>query len=295
VRKAVIPAAGLGTRLLPATKVVPKELLPIVDRPILQFAVEEAAASGIEMVILVTRRDKDFLQQYFARDHSLENTLEQRGRLPELENVRRLSQLAEIRSVYQDEPLGLADAVRTARALIGDEPFAVILPDAVIDAETPCTAQLISCYEKHHGCIVATQVVPASDVDHFGILDTFPVSSDGKRVLRVNALIERPPVGSVPFRYGIFGRYILEPEIFASIRRLEPGFGGELQLTDALSSYSQQHPLYAYCFEGLHYDVGNKFGLLQAAIAFALKDPDLAKPLRDYLSTMTAADVGALS
>ena len=296
IRKAVIPAAGLGTRLLPATKAVPKELLPILDRPILQFAVEEAAASGIETVILVTSKGKDSLSQYFACDPLLEKALVERNKISDLDQVRRLSHLLDIRTVYQDQPHGLADAVRTARPLVGDEPFAVILPDALIDADSPCTAQLIACYEKHRGCIVATQAIAPSEVDRFGILDVSPVPDGStKRVLRVNGLIERPRTGSVPFRHGIFGRYLLEPEIFSFIERIRPGFGGELQLTDALSLYSQQQPLYAYCFEGQHYDVGNKLGLLQAAIAYALKDPELAKPLRDYLSSLATVAVPALN
>ena len=288
IRTAVIPAAGLGTRLLPATKVVPKEMIPIVDRPLIQLAVEEAAASGLETVILVTGKGKSLLAEHFHRNVALENTLVRRDRSTEAELLRRLSQLAQIRAVCQEAPRGLADAIRSARSLVGDEPFAVILPDALIDSAVPCTRQLMDCYEKHAGCIVATQIVDPSEVDRFGILDVVPISDRycGGRALRVISLTERPRPGSVSSRYGIFGRYILEPKIFPCIENTRPGFGGELQLTDSLLVCSGQVPIYAYRFEGKHYDAGNKLGFLQATLAYALKDPELARPLREHLLTL---------
>jgi len=288
VRKAVIPAAGLGTRLLPATKVVPKELLPVLDRPLVQFAVEEAAASSIDTVILVIAKGKDLLAEHFSRDPALEKALQQKGRNSDAERIRQLADLAEIRTVYQESPLGLADAVRTARSLIGDEPFAVILPDALIDSEIPCVSQLIDCYQKHPGCIVATQTVDSSEVDRFGILEVSPLNDSccGGRTLQVNSLVERPRAGSVSSRYGIFGRYILVPEIFSAIERTQPGFGGELQLTDSLLLCSKYVPLYAYRFRGQHYDAGSKLGFLQATLAYALKDPQVAQPLREHLATL---------
>lgn len=288
VRKAVIPAAGLGTRLLPATKVVPKEMLPIVDKPLLQFAIEEAAASGLETVILVIARGKELLAEHFSPNPVLEDALLRKNRNSHADAIRQLSALAEIRIVYQEVPLGLADAVRTARSLVGDEPFAVILPDALIDSAIPCIAQLMGCYNHHRGCIVATQTVDSSEVDRFGILDVSPLTDPccGGRTLRVNSLVERPRPGSVPSRYGIFGRYILEPEIFSCIERTRPGFGGELQLTDSLLLCSECIPLYAYRFQGTHYDAGSKLGFLEATLAYALKDPEVAQPLREYLSTL---------
>ncbi len=288
VRTAVIPAAGLGTRLLPATKVVPKEMLPIGDRPLIQYAVEEAAASGLERVILVIGEGKTLLPQYFQRDVELEKILLQRGRKAEAEVIRSLSEMAEICTVWQEVPLGLADAIRCASSLVGQEPFAVILPDAVIDSAVPCTRQLIDCYERHPGCIIATGQVEPSEVERFGILELDPVADSccNGRVAQVRGLIERPRPGTVSSRYGIFGRYILEPEIFDSIEQTSPGFGGELQLTDSLRLCAAKVPVYAYEFEGKHYDAGSKLGFLQTALAFALKDPELAGPLREHLLSL---------
>lgn len=289
IRKAVIPAAGVGTRLLPATKVVPKEMMPIGGRPLIQFAVEEAAASGLETVIFVVTPNNSLLAEYFQRDRRLENTLLQRGRNQDAEQVRRLSQLAEVRTVCQDSPLGLADAVRAARPLIHDEPFAVILPDALIDSAVPCTLQLMDCYAKHLGCVVASQAVDSSEVDRFGILEISPIhdSRNGGRTMRVNSLVERPRPGSVSSHHGIFGRYILEPEIFDSIERTVPGLNGELQLTDALMLHIAKAPVYAHEFAGTHYDAGSKLGFLEATIAYALKDPEIGPILRKRLADFT--------
>ncbi|HTR67445.1 MAG TPA: UTP--glucose-1-phosphate uridylyltransferase [Terriglobales bacterium] len=288
IRKAVIPAAGLGIRFLPVTKVVPKEMLPVAARPLIQYAVEEAAASGIESVVLVVSRGKGLLAEYFHRNRPLENALARRGQEGELEAIRRLSELVEIRTVWQQELLGLADAVRTARSFIGDAPFAVILPDALIDAPVPCLRQMMDCYEQHRGCIVATQMVEPAEVERYGILDVMPMRDPccGGRTMNVTSLIERPRPGTTASRYGVFGRYILEPEIFASIEHTRPGFNGELQLTDALNLCSAHVPLYAYCFEGRHYDAGSKLGLLQANIAYTLKDPELSGPLREHLLSL---------
>jgi UTP--glucose-1-phosphate uridylyltransferase len=278
----------LGTRSLPATKVIPKEMLPIFDRPLIQFAVEEASASGLERVILIIPVDDSLVAEHFRRDLNLENTLRARGKSGEADLICRLSKLADIRTVRQEFPLGLADAIRCARPLLADETFAVILPDALIDSSLPCVRQLMNCYEKHPGCLVATQMVDPSEIERFGMLDVTSVSDSwsGDRVMRVVSLTERPKSGSVSLRFGIFGRYILEPEIFSYIDGLKPGFGCELQLTDALRSYSERFPLYAYRFEGEHYDAGSKLGFLKATIAFALKDPKLAEHLREYLQTL---------
>jgi UTP--glucose-1-phosphate uridylyltransferase len=288
IRKVVIPAAGLGTRFLPATKVIPKEMLPIAGRPLIQFAVEEAAAAGLETVILVVNRRKSLIACHFDRDVQLESALSQGGKSEEAELVRCLSGLAEVRTALQERPLGLADAIRSAQTLVGDEPFAVILPDALIDSAVPCVRQLMDCYENRRGCVVATQLVEPSEVSRFGIVDVVPIpdaSCDG-RAMRVTALTERPQLEPSTSRYGIFGRYILEPEIFSSIENTRPGFSGELQLTDALRLSSASVPIYAYRFEGVHYDAGNKLGFLQATLGYSLKDPELAGPLRDYLAAL---------
>jgi UTP--glucose-1-phosphate uridylyltransferase len=287
IRKLVIPAAGLGTRFLPATKVVPKELLPIAGKPLIQLAVEEAAASGIETVILVISSGKGLLAEHFHPNPHLENLLRTRGNAQAAELLHRLSELVEIRTVWQDSPLGLADAIRCARAPVGDEPFAVILPDALIDSDRPCIAQLMACYENHPGCVLATQSVEVADVGRFGILDLIPVHDPccGGRVHRVVSLTERPSPKTTLSRFGIFGRYILEPEIFWCIDHTRAGYGGEFQLTDSLSLCSDRSPVYAYQFQGTHYDAGDKFGYLQASIAYGLKDPEIARPLLKHLST----------
>jgi UTP--glucose-1-phosphate uridylyltransferase len=291
VRKVVIPAAGLGTRLLPATKVVPKELLPISGRPMIQFAVEEAVASGAELVILVVSEAKSLIVQHFSRNLELETLLTRTGRAQQSQALCRLAQMVEVRTVVQEAPLGLADAVGKTRSLIGAEPFAVILPDALIDSEVPAIAQLARCYEKYPGCIVATRRVSPSEVEGFGILDLVVLrdcDSDA-RTFRVMSLTERPSRGAASSDYGIFGRYILEPEIFDFVDSAQPGFGGELQLTDALERYSRQMPVYAYEFAGRHYDAGSKLGFLRATLAFSRKDPELGPPLSEYLDILESA------
>jgi UTP--glucose-1-phosphate uridylyltransferase len=289
IRTAVIPAAGLGTRFLPATKVIPKEMLPVAGRPIVQFAVEEAAASGLETVILVLHRGKEVIAEHFQPDVALEKILAQRGSSEDVvAAIRRLSRLADVRTVWQEVPLGLADAIRATRPLIHDEPFAVILPDALIDSPIPCTLQLMTCYAKHPGCVVATQPIDSSEVDRFGILDVTPIHNGG-RTMRVKSLVERPRAGSVSSPHGIFGRYILEPEIFCSIERTLPGLDGELQLTDALMVHIAKAPVYAYQFEGTHYDVGSKLGFVEATLAYALKDLEIGPILRKRLPSRTSA------
>lgn len=292
IRTAVVPAAGLGTRVLPATKVVPKEMLPIGGKPLIQFAVEEAAASGLETVILVLGPGKKLLADHFQPDEVLEGILRKQGKDAVAEQIRGLSRLAELLTVWQENPLGLADAIRCAQTLVENEPFAVILPDALIDSEVPCTRQLMDCYETHPGCIIATQLIESSEVNRFGILDLKPIRDSNRpgRLSKVNSLIERPQPATVSSRYGIFGRYILDPAIFSYIENTRPGFGGELQLTDALALYCRQLPIYACHFAGRHYDAGNKLGFLQASIAYALKDPELDRPLRDHLLSLCSAE-----
>jgi len=296
VCKVVIPAAGLGTRFLPATKVLPKEMLPLAGRPLIQFSVEEAAASGIETIILVLSKQKGLIPKYFSRDPLLENELSRRGQSEMAQSLRRLSEVAEIRIAWQEHQVGLADAIRRARPLIGDEPFAVILPDALIDSAVPCIRQLMTCYERHPGCLVATQRVEPSEVSRFGIVDVEVLADAccGGRTLRVTCLTERPQRDQVTSCYGIFGRYILEPDIFSQIDRTSFGFGNELQLTDSLHLYSKTRPVYAYRFEGTHYDAGNKWGFLQATVAYSLKDPELSQPLRQYMAGLVSTSVDSV-
>jgi UTP--glucose-1-phosphate uridylyltransferase len=297
IRKAVIPVAGLGTRFLPATKVVPKEMLPVAGRPLIQFAVEEAAAAGLETVILVVNRRKNIIAGYFDRDPQLETVLAQGGKREEERLIRRLSELAKVLTTQQERPLGLADAIRRARPLVGHEPFAVILPDALIDSAIPCILQLMDCHRKHPGCIVATQLVEPCDVSRFGIVDVVPLpgASSHERAMRVTALTERPQIETKTSRYGIFGRYILEPDIFSFIETIQPGFAGELQLTDALQLASGSIPIHAYRFDGVHYDAGSKLGFLQATLAYSLKDPELSGPLRHYLSALELNRIESVS
>lgn len=263
---------------------VPKEMMPIAGRPLIQFAVEEAAASGLETVILVIGKGKNLVAEHFHRNLELEDALVQRGQSEDAELIRRLSELIEIRTVHQQAPLGLADAIRSARSLVGNEPFAVILPDVLIDAAIPCTRQLINCYEKHPGCIIAARAIDPAEADHFGVLGVLP-HPDGccaGRTLLVTGVTERPQPESTFYPYGIFGRYILDPAIFSCIDRIQPGFAGELQLTDSLLLSANRGPVYAYLFQGAHYDAGNKLGFVQATVAYALKDPELAKPLQEH-------------
>lgn len=286
IRKAVIPAAGLGTRFLPATKVVPKEMLPIAGRPVIQHAIEEVAASGLETVILVIGPGKDIISEHFRRNTSLEDTLVNRGWTKHAEAIRQLAELVEIRTVWQEKPIGLAHAIGLAESLVGDEPFAVILPDALIHAEVPCIRQLMDCYARYPGCVVATQLVHPKEVERFGVVEIEQASVSVPRISRVTSLFERPAPGVTNSLLGIFGRYILVPQIFPLISKLMPGRGGELQLTDALSLCAKSGPVYAYRFEGQHFDVGNKLGFVQATLSYALRDPKIAGPLTEYLASL---------
>jgi len=286
IRKAVIPAAGLGIRSLPATKVVPKELLPIAGRPLIQYAMEEAAASGIETVVLVLGPRKELIEQYFSRDQALEETLTTLGYDDEMAEIRRLAELVEIKTVWQKVPTGLASAIALAEPVIQNEPFAVILPDALIDAGVPCTRQLMDCYHANPGCVIATQAVEPHEVERFGMVETEVLVSSDARVSRVTRLLERPAPGMTKSKTGIFGRYVLRPGIFNCISRLSPGRGGEFQLTDALSIYSQSAPVYAYQFIGEHFDVGSKLGFVQATLRYALRESATAAPISDYLARL---------
>lgn len=285
IRKAVIPVAGLGTRLLPMTKAVPKEMLPVGTKPLIQFAVEEAVSSGIEEIIFVVAPGRRTIEEYFRRDLSLETMLEQHGRREEAERIRSLSCCATFRIVQQDQPLGLGHAVGCARSLLGGEPFAMILPDALILACQPCLRQLMNSYERFRGSYIATRKVGVGDLCRFGILKIVPVDdsqSEGILYL-VKGLVEKPAPESAPSHFGVFGRYLFEPEIFDCLEQVRPDRNNEIQITDALALYCRNFLLYAFCFEGDHYDAGNKLGLLEASVAVGLRDPEIGDGCRRFL------------
>lgn len=288
VRKAVMPVAGLGTRFLPATKAQPKEMLPLVDKPLIQYSVEEAVASGIEDIILVTSHGKDSIEEHFDADHDLVLLLESRGKKEEAEMMRQLGKLANVISVRQKAPLGLGHAVGCARDLVGDEPFAVLLPDDVIDARTPCTGQLLRAYAAHGGCIIATKQVHGPAIEEKGVMAVEPAGDGGfeGRLFRVTDMVEKPKQAQAPSPYVVIGRYILEPDIFDMIETTPPGRGNEIQLTDALLRFARERAVYALAFEGEHFDAGSKLGLLRAGVHYALKHPTLAPTFRDYLKSL---------
>jgi len=280
IRKAVIPVAGYGTRMLPVTKVLPKEMMPICNKPVIHYAIEEAVEMGAEEVILVTRMHKSLLEEYFAPAPELEDFLQEHGRERELELIRSLSSLVRISTVQQPSPRGLGDALRFARPAVGNEPFAVILPDAVIDARRPALTQLMDVYRHYPYTVIATQVVSPADTSKFGMLKLTPSADTAfPHLFRVLSLTEKPPSGATSSSYGIFGRYLLHPEIFDYLDSCPEDCNGEVQLTEALNQYCRDEPVYALCFEGSHYDAGNKVGYLQLVLHFASKDPELARVL----------------
>lgn len=283
VRKAVILAAGYGTRMLPATKALPKEMLALVDRPVIHYAVEELVSSGIEQVVIVTAAGKGTIEDYFDRSRDIEDYLTKKGDLEHLEQVRRVSQMAEIVYVRQPEARGLADAVNTARNLLQGEPFIVVLPDDIIAGEPPVTRQLIDCFQRYHAGVLAVEEVPEAEVSSYGIVDGEELD---ERVTRLHRLVEKPPAESAPSRLAIVGRYLLTPAIWSAIDRIEPGYGGELQITDALQIVAQEEGLYAYRFEGDRFDTGRPLSFLIASIQLALRRPDIAPALREYLSSL---------
>jgi UTP--glucose-1-phosphate uridylyltransferase len=280
VRKAVILAAGYGTRMLPATKAVPKEMLPLVDRPVIHYAVEELANSGIEQVIIVTAAGKGAIEDYFDRSRELEDALERKGDDERLAQVRRVTRMADVAYVRQPEARGLADAVNTARGLVGEEPFVVVLPDDIIAGEPPATRQLIDCYERYQAGVVAVEEVPEAEVSSYGIVAGDAMDA---RVTKLTQLVEKPAAGSAPSRLAIVGRYLLTPAIWAAIDRVQPGYGGELQITDALQMVAAEEGLYAYRFQGTRFDTGRPLSFLQASIELALRRSDVAPGLRAYL------------
>jgi len=283
VRKAVFPAAGLGTRFLPATKASPKEMLPLVDKPLIQYVVEEAVASGIESVIIVTGRGKTAIEDHFDISFELESLLRERGKEEELEQVRRISDMVQVSYVRQREALGLGHAVLQARALVGDEPFAVMLSDDIIDSQTPALKQLIDVYEKYEAPVLATMEVEGPAISRFGVLDVENI--DG-HVYRVRNMVEKPAPEKAPSNLAIIGRYVLTPDIFDELEKTAPGAIGEIQITDAMCALLEKRDVYAVRFEGTRHDAGDKLGFLIATIEFGLKHQELATEFRTYLNSL---------
>lgn len=280
VKKAIIPAAGLGTRFLPATKSQPKEMLPIVDKPTLQYIIEEAINSGIEEILIITGRNKKSIEDHFDKSVELELELEQKGKQEMLEMVRDISNMVNIHYIRQKEPKGLGHAIHCAKSFIGNEPFAVLLGDDIVDCETPCLKQLISAYDEYKTTILGVQEVAKEDTNKYGILDVKHIED---RVYKVKDMVEKPSIEEAPSNVAILGRYIITPAIFDILENQEPGKGGEIQLTDALKTLGNQEAIYAYNFEGRRYDVGDKFGFLEATIDFALKRENLRDDLINYM------------
>jgi UTP--glucose-1-phosphate uridylyltransferase len=285
VRKVVFPAAGLGTRFLPATKILPKEMLVLVDKPIIQYGVEEAVQSGIDNVILVTSRGKGIMEDHFDIAYELETLLERRGKAEQLEAVRSLSKRVKVSSVRQGEPLGLGHAVLMARELVGDEPFAVVLPDDVIDATPPVLRLMIDVFDRVGGPVVAVERVPAEDVSSYGVV-AIDQTDLGPGVHRIVDLVEKPPRDKAPSNLAIIGRYILTPDIFPALQDTASDRTGEIQLTNGMRRLLEQRPLYACEISGVRHDAGNKLGFLKATAYFALKRPEFADALRRYIETL---------
>ncbi len=286
VRKAVFPAAGWGTRFLPATKAQPKEMLPLVDKPIIQYAVEEAVAAGIEQVIIVTSSQKRAIEDHFDLSYELEHLLEEKGDIEMLRQVRHISDLAQVAYVRQKEQLGLGHAVLMAKDLIGHEPFAVILPDDVVVGDRPCIGQLIHAYEQTHGSVVAVMEVPHEETSRYGVIAAEPSQDplDHGRLHRVTQLVEKPEPANAPSNLAIIGRYVLTPKIFDKLEQTQRGAGGEIQLTDAIQAMMEEQAVYAYEFEGTRYDAGTTMGWLKASVELALQRPELSGELRTYLA-----------
>jgi UTP--glucose-1-phosphate uridylyltransferase len=288
VRKAVFPAAGWGTRFLPATKAQPKEMLPLVDKPITQYAVEEAVAAGIEQVIIVTSSQKRAIEDHFDLSYELERLLEEKGEIEKLRQVRHISDLAQIAYVRQKEQLGLGHAILMTKDLIGHEPFAVLLPDDVVISDRPAIGQLVHAYEQTHASTVAVMQVPADEVSRYGIVAAERAESelDNGRLRRMTRIVEKPAAKDAPSDYAVIGRYILTPKIFDKLEQTQRGAGGEIQLTDAIEALMEEQSVYAYEFEGTRYDAGTTMGWLRATVDIALQRPDLATDFRAHLRSL---------
>lgn len=288
MRKAVLPAAGLGTRFLPATKAQPKEMLPLVDKPLIQYSVEECVASGIENVIIVTGRGKQAIEDHFDAAPGLERQLEETGKKDLADLVRQISEMTHVSYIRQKQAKGLGHAVLTAKELVGDEPFAVLLGDVVFDGPSPATKQLVEVYEATGMGVIAVERVPREQIHLYGVIAAQPEPSArwGERLLRISNLVEKPKAEDAPSNLSITGRYLLPPEIFDCIERTPPGRGGEIQLTDALRILAQEHGLLALVYEGKSYDAGDKLGFLKATVEMALKNPEFADEFRAYLKSL---------
>jgi UTP--glucose-1-phosphate uridylyltransferase len=292
VRKAVFPAAGLGTRFLPATKAQPKEMLPLVDKPIIQYGVEEAVASGVDNIIIVTGRGKNAIEDHFDRSVELESFLEARGKRELLDEVRKISNMINFAYVRQGEPLGLGHAVLVARELVGNEPFAVILADDVIDAEPPAVRQLVETFERLGGPVLAVERVPREQISSYGVIAIEPSARLGDGVYQVRDLVEKPPKDEAPSDLAIIGRYVLTPDVFPALAATQSDRTGEIQLTNGLRELLKSRPIYAREVRGVRHDTGNKLGFLKAVVYFALKRPDLADRFSDYLTTVNVQAAG---
>ncbi|HEV2324399.1 MAG TPA: UTP--glucose-1-phosphate uridylyltransferase GalU [Terracidiphilus sp.] len=285
IRKVVFPAAGLGTRFLPATRVTPKEMLALVDKPIIQYGVEEALASGIEHIIIVTGRGKSAMEDHFDFTPELDATLERRGKRELLELSRSVANMARISYVRQKEPLGLGHAVLCAKDLVGDEPFAVVLPDDVIDAHPPCLKQMIDVFNEKHGSILATMTIEGAAISAYGVLAGSPDPANS-RIYNCTGMVEKPKLEDAPSEQAIIGRYVLTPRIFSLLEQTRPGAGGEIQLTDGIKALLKEEKVFGYTFQGKRYDAGDKLGMLQATVEFALKRPEFADKFRAYLKSL---------
>lgn len=284
VRKAVFPAAGLGTRFLPATKASPKEMLPLVDKPLIQYGVEEAVASGIESILIITGRDKAAIEDHFDISFELEEVLKGRGKQKEYEQVRAISEMANISYIRQKQALGLGHAIYQAKEFVGDEPFAVILPDDIMESETPALRQLIEVYEKYDAPVLATMQVAGEAISRFGVIDAEAVAEN---IYKIRDIVEKPKYADAPSDMAVVGRYIFTPELFGAIERTKPGAGGEIQVADAMRILlDKDFPFYAVKLDGVRHDAGDKLGFLIATVEFALKRDDLGTDFREYLKKL---------
>lgn len=283
IRKAVFPAAGLGTRFLPATKAQPKEMMPIVDKPLIQYVVEEAIESGIEHIVIVTGRGKQAIEDHFDISFELEHLLEARGKHELLQELKKISNIAEFSYVRQKQALGLGHAVLVARDLVGDEPFAVMLGDDIVDSQVPCLKQMMEVYERYNAPVIGVEQIDGPEISRFGVIAVEPVD---EKTYRVTDMVEKPPFEKAPSNLAIIGRYILTPDIFTALQNTDKGTGGEIQLTDAMRDLLKTREFYACKFEGKRYDGGDKLGFLVATVEYALKRGDLGPQFREYLKTL---------
>ena len=285
VRKAVFPAAGWGTRFLPATKAQPKEMLPLVDKPVIQYGIEEAVAAGIEQVIIVTSSQKRAIEDHFDHSYELEHLLEEKGDIEMLRRVRQIGDMVQISYVRQKEQLGLGHAVLMAKELVGHEPFAVILSDDVVVGDRPCIGQLIEAYRQTHGSVVAVMEVPHDEVSRYGVIDIDPdAQTNDERLHRVRGVVEKPDPADAPSNLAIIGRYVLTPKVFEKLEQTQRGAGGEIQLTDAIEALMAEQDVYGYAFEGTRYDAGTTMGWLKASVEIALERHDIGAEFRRYLA-----------